>query len=234
MPLPAEEDNDASGCTAGDSDADRDDIFKGTRASLDDDDAEGKAEAFDAAGNDDPAAATDAGEASAAAKRDGQPDGHAAAAAVAAATTTAAVPDGESRTRFEVVGSCGPYVSLVRLFPETGHKHQIRLHCADGLGTPVLGDTVYGTYKKDGGVTRWIRDMLRENLEIPKNTPLDVPLLLHARAVTLPGLGKGGSDLTVEAPVPRAWRTICSAIGLEKWIRPRKAKGKRRWRGKKE
>eukprot|EP00729_Bicosta_minor_P019466 gene19466-12715_t len=126
----------------------------------------------------------------------------------------AAVAEGESRTRFQVVGSCGPYVSLIRLFPETGHKHQVRLHCADGLGTPVLGDTVYGKHANDGGVTRWVRDMLRENLEMPKNEPVSVPLLLHARATTLPGLGKDGADLVIEAPVPTEWRTICSGIGL--------------------
>jgi hypothetical protein len=29
---------------------------------------------------------------------------------------------------------------------------------------------------------RWVRTMLRKNLELPKNQPLDVPLLLHAKA----------------------------------------------------
>ena len=30
------------------------------------------------------------------------------------------------------------------LFPETGRKHQLRVHCAQGLGTPILGDIRYG------------------------------------------------------------------------------------------
>lgn len=30
------------------------------------------------------------------------------------------------------------------LFPETGRKHQLRIHCAQGLGTPILGDLRYG------------------------------------------------------------------------------------------
>lgn len=96
----------------------------------------------------------------------------------------------------------------------------------------MLGDTVYGKHANDGGVTRWVRDMLRENLEMPKNEPVSVPLLLHARATTLPGLGKDGADLVIEAPVPTEWRTICSGIGLSEFIRPRKSKAKRKGRGR--
>ena len=35
----------------------------------------------------------------------------------------------------------------VVLQPQTGRTHQLRVHCAhhDGLGTPILGDTLYGT-----------------------------------------------------------------------------------------
>ncbi len=33
---------------------------------------------------------------------------------------------------------------LVHLFPETGRTHQLRIHMA-GLGTPILGDKLYGT-----------------------------------------------------------------------------------------
>lgn len=34
----------------------------------------------------------------------------------------------------------------VRLYPETGRTHQLRVHCAhpEGLGTPILGDRLYG------------------------------------------------------------------------------------------
>ena len=35
--------------------------------------------------------------------------------------------------------------SLVEFRPETGRTHQIRVHAAEGLGTPVVGDPVYGT-----------------------------------------------------------------------------------------
>ncbi|KAJ3067412.1 hypothetical protein HDU98_009367 [Podochytrium sp. JEL0797] len=37
-----------------------------------------------------------------------------------------------------------PKVSLLELIPTTGRKHQLRLHCAQMLGTPILGDYKYG------------------------------------------------------------------------------------------
>lgn len=36
------------------------------------------------------------------------------------------------------------FLSLVHLFPETGRTHQLRIHMA-ALGTPILGDKLYGT-----------------------------------------------------------------------------------------
>ncbi len=54
-----------------------------------------------------------------------------------------------SRTLFELCavkeGSSGTY-SLVKLYPETGRTHQLRVHCAHahGLGLPIEGDPFYG------------------------------------------------------------------------------------------
>ncbi len=54
-----------------------------------------------------------------------------------------------SRTLFELCdvkeGTSGKY-SLVKLYPETGRTHQLRVHCAhvDGLGLPIEGDPFYG------------------------------------------------------------------------------------------
>ena len=39
----------------------------------------------------------------------------------------------------------------VYLYPQTGRTHQLRVHCAhkDGLGNPILGDTLYGSKRAD-------------------------------------------------------------------------------------
>lgn len=48
-------------------------------------------------------------------------------------------------TRYEVIASNSIY-SVVRLHPETGRTHQIRVHMAY-IGTPIVGDRLYGSEK---------------------------------------------------------------------------------------
>jgi len=48
-------------------------------------------------------------------------------------------------TRYEVLASNSKY-SVVRLQPETGRTHQLRVHMAY-IGTPIVGDKLYGTAK---------------------------------------------------------------------------------------
>ncbi|RDE05466.1 RluA family pseudouridine synthase [Sphingomonas aracearum] len=64
--------------------------------------------------------------------------------------------------------------ALVELRPETGRTHQIRVHAAEGLGAPVLGDPVYGQGQG--------------------------PLMLHAAELTVPREGK--EPVHAVAPTP--------------------------------
>lgn len=66
--------------------------------------------------------------------------------------------------------------TLVRFTPETGRTHQIRVHCASGIGVPLLGDPVYGT---KAGFAR---------------------TMLHAAAIIVPREGK--PPIEAEAPMP--------------------------------
>ena len=78
-----------------------------------------------------------------------------------------------SITRWKLVER-GEGKALVAFYPETGRTHQIRVHAAEGLGTPVLGDPVYGR----GGPA----------------------LMLHAAELTVPREGK--PDVHAAAPLP--------------------------------
>ena len=57
-------------------------------------------------------------------------------------------PDGKRAvTRFETLGSLavsGDSISLIKVRPETGRTHQIRVHFS-AIGNPVLGDGLYGS-----------------------------------------------------------------------------------------
>lgn len=82
--------------------------------------------------------------------------------------------------------SVGEAVSLVEVRIETGRTHQIRVHLAS-VGHPVVGDRRYGSHAT------------RELTARP---------MLHARALTLPGVG------TFEAPVPGDFLEACARLGL--------------------
>ncbi len=43
----------------------------------------------------------------------------------------------------------GEKVSRIRFYPHTGRTHQIRVHAASGLHTPIVGDRLYGE-RRDG------------------------------------------------------------------------------------
>ena len=71
---------------------------------------------------------------------------------------------------------------LVRLWPETGRTHQLRVHLAH-LGAPIVGDRLYGTRPAD-----------------------EARLLLHAERISLPE-AEGFSARSYYAPLPAGFWT---------------------------
>jgi tRNA pseudouridine32 synthase / 23S rRNA pseudouridine746 synthase len=60
-------------------------------------------------------------------------------------------PNGKAaRTRWKVLGEVGPY-ALVEFYPDTGRTHQLRVHAAQGLNAPIVGDPVYGGFNATAG-----------------------------------------------------------------------------------
>lgn len=99
-------------------------------------------------------------------------------------------PDPQRRDRMQVVARGGDWAvtryaiedersgnQLVRLWPETGRTHQLRVHLAH-LSAPILGDRVYGP-----------------------QPPQHPRLLLHSRQITLPA-AEGFGERTFAAPLP--------------------------------
>ena len=92
-----------------------------------------------------------------------------------------------SVTEFQVIERFGSY-TLVEAYPRTGRRHQIRVHLYH-LGHPIVGDPLYGE----------------------KTTQKDFPrLMLHAFRLTLQLPSR--QDITVEAPIPESFQTLCETL----------------------
>ncbi len=75
-------------------------------------------------------------------------------------------------TRYSPLNEIGCF-TLLELSPQTGRKHQLRVHCARVLNAPILGDVKYN------------RNVQHKNL------------FLHAKRLAIPEL-----DFVIEAPLP--------------------------------
>jgi 23S rRNA pseudouridine1911/1915/1917 synthase len=97
-------------------------------------------------------------------------------------------PDGKSAvTRYQTLTRLSSVADL-RLFPETGRTHQIRVHLS-AKGHPIVGDDLYG------GATRWrgVRDPARRRALAHVERPL-----LHAERIEVAELG-------IDVAAPLAW-----------------------------
>lgn len=109
----------------------------------------------------------------------------------------------EAITEYRVLGPTINGCSWIELRPLTGRKHQLRVHCAEALGTPIVGDYKYGwfVHKKWKHMPRADFEPMSgeqyklrrpEGLDVQKGSVLSkVPLLhLHCRELVLPNIAK--------------------------------------------
>ncbi|XP_065864178.1 RNA pseudouridine synthase 3, mitochondrial isoform X2 [Euphorbia lathyris] len=112
-------------------------------------------------------------------------------------------PAQDALTEYRVIGPTINGCSWIELRPLTSRKHQLRVHCAEALGTPIVGDYKYGWFVHQ----RW-KQMPRvdyepvtgkpyklrrpEGIDVQKGSVLSkVPLLhLHCRELVLPNISK--------------------------------------------
>lgn len=102
----------------------------------------------------------------------------------------------EAVSRYQVVAESNG-VSLVRLFPETGRTHQLRVHLA-AIGHPIIGDKVYGS-----------RSVLKHHIRV---TPFPRQAL-HAEAICFSHPATG-APLTIYAPYPEDFARLLRELQL--------------------
>lgn len=124
-------------------------------------------------------------------------------------TKSAVVAAGEGKaavTRFQPLAHAPDgSLTLVRVVPVTGRKHQIRAH-AQWLGRSVLGDKIYGPDARlylEFITTGWT-PALEERLGLPRQA-------LHCAGIDLTG---AGLPHVFSAPLPADLRACCARAGL--------------------
>lgn len=93
----------------------------------------------------------------------------------------------EARTAYETVGRYdfnGKEFTLLKIRPETGRTHQIRVHLAS-IGHPVIGDDIYGKLKT--------KDQKLKTIGLSRQ-------FLHAESVSF--TSPSGERLTISADLP--------------------------------
>ncbi|XP_050377128.1 RNA pseudouridine synthase 3, mitochondrial isoform X3 [Argentina anserina] len=106
-------------------------------------------------------------------------------------------------TQYRVLGPSINGCSWIELQPLTSRKHQLRVHCAEALGTPIVGDYKYGWFvhrrwkqisQVDIEPATGLQYKLRRpaGLDVQKGSVISkVPLLhLHCRELVLPNIAK--------------------------------------------
>lgn len=91
--------------------------------------------------------------------------------------------------------------TLLRVWPHTGRRHQIRVHLA-ALGHPVLGDPLYGRPDDD-----WLA-LVHHGRDVRRERPGPRRQLLHCARLVFddPSLPDGVRIVVVDAPVPPEFR----------------------------
>ncbi|KAJ9552026.1 hypothetical protein OSB04_016071 [Centaurea solstitialis] len=86
-------------------------------------------------------------------------------------------------TEYRVLESSNHGLTWLELSPLTGRKHQIRVHCAEVLGTPIVGDYKYGwqAHKKWNPL---VSSNLEEKVEISKRKSLPFGLDLEGGSIS--------------------------------------------------
>lgn len=113
-------------------------------------------------------------------------------------------------TNFRVI-SHGGGAALVELIPETGVKHQLRVHMSQGLGCPILGDHKYSHFNKLA--PQVLPKSLLQRFDIEQAKSRNIPMHLHAHQLRIPDF-QGRRALTVSVRLPRFFAKTLQKLRL--------------------
>ncbi|OZJ02496.1 hypothetical protein BZG36_04359, partial [Bifiguratus adelaidae] len=119
-------------------------------------------------------------------------------------------------------------LTLLQLWPLTGRKHQLRIHCACCLQAPILGDFKYGKHSDSINLKHLLEHYCDDTVgastathvvvqgdppkaRVARQTHNNTPFFLHMHRLTLAQLSTSTSDIiTITAPLPAYFQQLLS------------------------
>jgi len=101
-------------------------------------------------------------------------------------------------SKYEIVKRYGSSGTLIQLETFTGRKHQVRVHCAQGLGQPIMLDPLY---------TDALKRPCKNSTGKDNNKDGGDKFFLHASTLNIPSFG-----VKSEAPLPLWWEETINSL----------------------
>lgn len=122
-------------------------------------------------------------------------------------------------TYYKVLEEAGGKLSFVAVMPETGRKHQIRVHLA-ALGNPILGDGKYGGKQAfiDGLSNKMhlhARRIVIEGSEVRDQGSEKVKTHKSPHSINKPASTSGLPPLDITAPLPKHMKATWEMFGVD-------------------
>ncbi len=104
-------------------------------------------------------------------------------------------------TKYKVLGELDNILTWVQFLPETGRTHQLRLHAAQYLNAPIVGDDLYGG----------VRPLSGDNIDVLLSSK---HLFLFARRISFKH-PRTGKIITIVADLPDFMKPVVKLLGLD-------------------
>ena len=103
-----------------------------------------------------------------------------------------------AKSHYNVEKQVGPFITRIKVNTEQGRRHQVRIHCSQGLYAPILLDPLYGGGRQAilSKFKHLPQDRLDELLSAKR-------FCLHADTLSIDGFG-----FNVKAPLPDWWNQL--------------------------
>lgn len=126
-------------------------------------------------------------------------------------TINSPIDEKKAVTRWRVMQRLDNQFTWLELEPRTGRKHQLRIHCADVLGAPILGDHRYGPENGKGESFYSGLHLVSKNISFPRMTQVGGGGKRSKR-------GKPSGLVSVTAPLPPHMKDTWKRFGLDEKI----------------